>query len=246
MNTVNVAKVPVNTTISDLEQEIETAIFAIQHANLDSREELRNSVLKLREMLFPVGYNVKVQLEEDGRKKRSTADASHWSFSAGEMVLFFDPAPELGETDSPLGPIAVLPHANSAATETSAQPEVSVSAAPSSTDVELEIQQCVKALEDVEKLGKQFIAFKWFRDLVLAGLSHKWASNAEDRQRVLAAAIDAGRISIQKIPNPRQPMFPTTTLSINRTARAPESKSRFNPVHVIGEPVSKTLLRDRG
>jgi hypothetical protein len=187
----------------------------------------------MRESLFPVGYRVKVQLEEDGRKKRSTADASYWSFHSGEMVLFFEPNPDSEEEEATAGIHSISPATNGPT-------------APVLSGAELEIQQCVQALDDAEKRGKQFIAYKWFRDLVLAGLPHGWAKDAERRQQVLAASIDAGRISVQKIPNPRQPAFPTTTLSVNRSAPAAGIKPRFRPVQVLGEPVSTTLLRDRG
>jgi hypothetical protein len=239
-----------NPTINDREHELESAIEAVQHlTSRTSQDELQSVIARLRELLFPVGYKVRVQLEEDGRKKRSNADASYWSFHSGEMVMFYEPNTDSGIEEqmsvtpqTPPTPLHVVPASQS----------VGPSQNEAAIDLKLnvvqedDIQRCVDALDEAEKLGKQFIAYKWFRDLVLAGLPYSWARDAEQRQQVLSAAVESGRISIQKIPNPRQPMFPTTTLSINRTGSAAGVKSRFRPIQVIGEPVSATLLRDRG
>ena len=113
--------------------------------------------------------------------------------------------------------------------------------------IDVEVQQCCSALADAERTGNQFIALKRFRDLILPGFAFSWANNADERQRVLSKSIEAGAIVAKKIPNPKNPTFPTTSLSLNRvSSHLVQPVSRFRPVPIKGEPGSVTLLQDRG
>jgi hypothetical protein len=50
-----------------------------------------------------------------------------------------------------------------------------------------------------------------------------------------------------KIPNPKTPAYPTTTIRLNRAeAGVPEEAQRFRPVAVQGDLLSATLDDDRG
>ena len=225
-------------TIADREREIEALIADLQDATSNSsQKELFRVVSGLQTVLFPRNVTVSVQLEEDGRKKRSTADASYWNFNTGEAVLLFEPVDGKASAQ-PKGPQQVVSETPSI--EIPGEPPTA--AEPNDTS----LSQCVEALANAEKLGKRFIAYKWFRDLVLPGLPHAWTKDPELRQQVLNAAVEAGRIAVQKIPNPRQPMFPTTTLSVNRSAAGGGVKPRFSPVPISGAPLSATILKDRG
>jgi hypothetical protein len=197
--------------------------------NVPFSDEVR---IGLNYLLRP-GYRPVVKLEEDGRKKRSSAAASNWNPETGEIVIFFEKIePSVkdhhAEASAPAGASARQNDANS-------------------NDVTaLQLQQCCNALAEAEKAGKSFIALKWFRDEALPAHHYNWTVDADDRQRVLAKAIEAGAIKTIKIPNPKNPQFPTTTVSLSRTENHAAIASRFNPVPVRGEPVSHTIMRDRG
>ena len=226
-------------TIRDYERQIENVFDRVRlSSEKTSHTEALELLSRLRDLIAPINFRCGVQLEEDGRKKRSTATAANWKFDTGEVVIFFE---QLSSVQEPLStsveqkakPIIPMPDMEAA------QEEVS-------SGKETDLQQCCQALSDAEKAGKQFIALKWFRDLALPALPYEWARNADSRQRVLAIAIDCGAIQIKKIPNPKSPMHPTTTIALNRASSIVSVPSRFNPVPIKGEPASATLLRDRG
>src|ERR1035437_301418 len=72
------------TTINDLEQIIASALEGLRPAPLSE------NITAAFPYLLPNGLRVRVQLEEDGRKKRSTAAASNWNPETGEIVIYFE------------------------------------------------------------------------------------------------------------------------------------------------------------
>jgi hypothetical protein len=106
----------------------------------------------------------------------------------------------------------------------------------------------LKALEEAECApGRMFVALKWFRDEYLPSTGLHWAQNHEERQSVLAKAIQDGWILTGKVHNPKAPIYPTTTIRLNRQKQPGSSSStRFRPVPISGEPLSRTILRERG
>src|SRR5271156_3223783 len=87
-------------TISDLEQTVQNGLEAMRNAPLS---EQITSALKY---LVPSGYKPIVQLEEDGRKKRSTAAASNWTPETGEIVIYFEP---LGKREDAPAQLSAIP-----------------------------------------------------------------------------------------------------------------------------------------
>lgn len=71
-------------TINDIEQTVQNGLEALRDAPLN---EQITAALKI---LTPPGYRPIAQLEEDGRKKRSTASASNWNPDTGEIVIYFE------------------------------------------------------------------------------------------------------------------------------------------------------------
>ncbi len=107
-------------------------------------------------------------------------------------------------------------------------------------------QELCRALDEVERQGRAFIALKWFRDDVLPSKGYPWAADAEERQAVLAGAIEKGLIVTSRVPNPRSP-FPTTALRLSRSKLVGSNeRQRYSPIRIQGEPLSSTILRDRG
>ena len=221
----------VPSTISEVEESIRQSLEGLR--NIPFSEEVK---VGLNFLLRP-GYRPVIQLEEDGRKKRSNASASNWNPETGEIVIFFE-----REDASQSGP-SPDPRSSQGPQGHSGQP---AHVSPASEVTSLQIQQCCEALAEAEKAGKAFIALKWFRDDALQSHRYSWTEDGEMRQRVLATAIELGAIRTSKIPNPKNPQFPTTTVSLNRERPQSGVAARFNPVPVRGEPVSYTIMRDRG
>ncbi|MGC1873206.1 MAG: hypothetical protein WA700_19785 [Acidobacteriaceae bacterium] len=217
-------------SISELQDVLKNEF---EHALASPTNSTDMDILRRR---IPDGYRLTVTLRQNGKKKRRDASAESWSPESGEIVLGWAadrgkdttgrssiPSREAGASPGPL--IAAPVHA---------APE--------------QVRELCGVLGEVERAGRSFIALKWFRDDVLAGKNFSWAQSAEGRQAVLAKAIEQGAVITKKIPNPRAPQFPTTTLTLSRShfgTQPPESR-RYAPVAVKGEPLSATLLRDRG
>lgn len=217
-------------TISEVEESIRQSLEGLR--NIPFSEEVKAGL----SFLLRPGYRPVIQLEEDGRKKRSNAAASNWNPDTGEIVIFF----EKEETAQPGNLLRKHPIQEEPSHPHASSPEEEQEV------TSLQIQQCCQALAEAEKAGRSFIALKWFRDDALVSHHYAWTADAESRQRVLARAIEMGTIKTSKIPNPKNPQFPTTTVSLNRERSQAGVTPRFNPVPVRGEPVSYTIMRDRG
>jgi hypothetical protein len=257
-------------TISDLQQIIESALEGLRPAPLSE------NITAAFPYLLPRGLRLRVQLEEDGRKKRSTAAASNWNPETGEIVIYF----ERQEPESSIPPAAIQPTAPAAPNGDSAigqefyarmkrQEKLGLQADPLNIPsaerhaatslliqtelarpqvLESEIQQLCAALADAEKAGKSFISLKWFRDNDLTGRGYTWADSIGYRQAVLTKAIEVGAVLTTSIPNPKAPQHPTTTVRLNRESKyAQEVAPRFQPIRAKGgASASEIILRDRG
>ncbi|MEO6807075.1 MAG: hypothetical protein ABI286_12200 [Edaphobacter sp.] len=238
-------------TISEAEANVQAGLEALRNVPLSPEI---TSALKF---LLPDGLTPVVQFEEEGRKKRSSASANNWNPRTGEIRIYFDPISAVSEDKPDLNPLPSLTPAKIDAAQSihPQTPPLKTQSLPSQTPHSdnaadtvspQEIIECCQALAAAEKSNRQFIALKWFRDDFLATVDFPWAKSLQRRQRVLSHAIDLGRIDAKKIPNPRAPQFPTTTISLNRSMPTPGVPPRFQPVAIRGEAASTTLLRDRG
>ncbi len=227
-------------------QEAETAIGV-------GLETLRNLPFNdtvsdaLKFLLPPPGFRLAVQLEEDGRKKRNTASVTNWNHLSGEIVIFFEQISS-AVPQVPAG-LSDLPHTSATANLKPAMPVLQpapVAIVLSAGTADQDLRECCQALAEAEKMGRQFYAIKWFRDSYLPERGYDWTASVQDRQRVLNRAIQEGYIETQTIPNPKNPAFPTTTLLLNREKAKDMVGSRFRPITLRGEPLSETIIRDRG
>jgi hypothetical protein len=214
------------------------------------------------------GYHPVVELHQlgkKGRRKRRSASADNWTPDTGKIVISFnrDIQSEISDRNSlnPSRPSANLqngeaglrasatiaslargPADSSVPRTTVSDPLVSSVDQPDSREQEL-----CRALEEVERQGLAFVGLKRFRDFVLPAKGYPWTSDPEQRQSVLAAAIQKGLVLTNRIPNPRSPSFPTTTVRLNRSKVANQIEGqRYSPIRIQGEPLSSTILRDRG
>ena len=234
------------TTIAEAEDCIQRGLERLRDLPLN------DTVSEALSFVAPRGYRLVVQLEEDGRKKRSTASISNWNHDSGEIVMFFEPLPvsldaqeqRAKETTPPSSfeaRIRAIQESRGAAEKAGGENNRG-----GAINLESEVRDCCIAMSEAEKLGKQFYGLKWFRDEFLPERGYSWTAALQDRQRVLNRAIQDGLIDTQAIPNPRNPAFPTTTLLLNREKAKGIVGSRFRPIVARGEPLSETIIRDRG
>jgi len=191
-------------TINEIEETIRAGLEALRRAPMN------DTITAALSFLIPEGFAPVVQLEEEGRKKRSNSAASNWDPERGEIVIYFERtaasssvrAQHVAQTVSqPFGAGRI------AKAQTPTEPAEATAE---------ELRQCCEALGQAESEGKPFIALKWFRDTALPSYSYPWTISAASRQRVLTKAIESGIISLDKVPNPKSPQFPTTTVSLSR------------------------------
>lgn len=107
----------------------------------------------------------------------------------------------------------------------------------------------VHAVLGVEREGRPFISLVWFRD---NWLPFAWAADPQARQQAIATAIQEGLLTVQKVPNPKNPTYPVSAIALNRAHALvrsvlanSENAPMFEPVRILGEPLSATILKDR-
>lgn len=192
--------------------------------NTQTIADLEEAIAAALDGVVPTGLRPIVEVREKGRKKRRTSQAGKWNAEAGEIVVTFEAAPH-------------------PATSTSRRAQPKKAPAHATPMAAL-----LAALEQAEtEPGRAFVALKYFRDEFLPRHGGPWAESIDARQQLLAQAIQEGRILTSKVPNPKSPLYPTTAIKLNpRERTAPLASGRFHAVAATGEPLSATLLRDRG
>ena len=224
--------------------------------------------------LVPQGFRARITLRSaTDRKKKRTATADSWSPESGDSVIIsFEPIPgidperqekenrnvdylirEFGlSREEAIGLSKRHPSARAAQPErASSDPAETAASAAATGDP---IQDVVLTLHHAESRSDfKFIALKWFRDTALVEAGFPWAAADSERQRVLKQAIDRNMILTGRVPNPRAPEFPVTSVRLNRLLpevlavlqQSGESVDDFEPAAIRGEALSATILRDR-
>ena len=211
---------------------------------------LKNVLQELRYSI-PENSSLRVSLlDASGRKKRSDASADNWSPETGRIEIRFE-IPRSG--DKEVAADSVSPVRSSPASG-----ELSGSGATRSNYVHPAetylVQALVRALDHAEaKPGWNFVPLKKFRDEILPSEHVPSMRTDVERQNVLRSAIEKRLVLVGKVPNPKAPEFPVTTIRLNRllpqvqailgTLNTPDSD--FHPVEIRGEPLSATILRER-
>lgn len=205
-----------NINIYELERRLELELHYLRQ----NRSLQENDAVKF---LLPQGYRPVIELRENDRKKRSTASAESWSpAKGGEIVISFEPDTQ---------PEDVIP--SSLQQQTGTRPEGL-------------LDELIQLLSKVESI-RPFVALKWFRDEALVNEGSLQSDTT--RQAILSQAIESGIVLTAKVPNPKAPLYPTTSVRLNRshpTVQRTLGRRRFQPIEIPGEPLSATILRDRG
>jgi hypothetical protein len=116
------------------------------------------------------------------------------------------------------------------------------------------LAQLLKALDRAESTpGWNFVPLRKFRDEILSSESVPSLDTEAERHAFLDFAIRKRFVLVGKVPNPKAPQFPVTTVRLNRLM--PEVKRMlggkddedidFHPVEIRGEPLSATIIRER-
>ena len=196
--------------------------------------------------LVPKGYRVQVTLlDQNERKKRRSASADTWS---PESDLFQISCEK--ESEDASGKSAPVGNAlQESRVEASHFPTTDLRLAIS--DSLSDLIRCLDLAES--RPGYTFVALKWFRDVALPGSASAWAQSDAVRSNVLREAIDRRIVVTGRIPNPKSPQFPVTTLKLNRLlpevrtvlGRGDSMEEGFEPITIRGENLSATVLRER-
>jgi len=221
-------------------------------------EVTRELTEPLKEVLRKFNYNLPASLQAqvslldaNGRKKRSTAAADNWTPESGRIEIRFElvaeeprqTAREISPTIKNQPPMQSTnlsrPTPNTARQDSVLHP------------AELDL---LKSLDRAEsKPGWSFVPLKKFRDEILRSEHFRSMPTDVEQRNVLRSVIDKKFVLVGKVPNPKNPEFPVTTIRLNRLM--PEVKAAlgeqdgpdldFHPVSIPGEPLSSTVLRDR-
>jgi len=211
-------------------------------------EPLRDALRNLR-YSSPEHYQIRVVLlDESGRKKRSNAAAQSWSPDSGRIEIRFEPTSQEQEE---------LCSQTPRRTENTTSSEHEGSAAESADSgshlhpAEAELLRALSRAES--KPGWNFVPLKKFRDEILPQEHLTLIRTEVEQHSTLGSVIEKRFVLLGKVPNPKSPQFPVTTIRLNRlmsevrVALGQNAKADldFQPVEIQGEPLSATILRER-
>jgi len=199
---------------------------------------------------IPESFRLRVSLlNANGRKKRSNAGANTWAPESERMEVWLEPS-AAGRAES-AGAVPqrgdLLSQPNTTRAEAS-QTTVNANFRVHPSEVEL-----LRALDRAESTpGWSFVSLKKFRDEILPLEDVPFLRSDVERQNALRYAIDKRLILRGKVQNPKSPQFPVTSIRLNRLLPEvqqvlghPKRDLDFHPIHIKGEPLSATILRER-
>src|SRR5271166_118232 len=202
--------------------------------------ELAQTLASPLKNTIPGQYQLRVSLlDANGRKKRSDASANNWSPASGRIEIRFEPSSEERKIVTPPEDVR------------RADGKFGVPIAP----LEIEIR-LLRALHRAESTpGWNFVSLKKFRDEILPHEPFApggFQPSEVHWQEAIRRAIEKRWILTGKVQNPKSPQFPVTSIRLNRLM--PEVQEvlghakqdlDFHPIHIKGEPLSATVLRER-
>ncbi len=106
------------------------------------------------------------------------------------------------------------------------------------------------------KPGWNFVPLKKFRDEILPTERPEDIPSLRtdvEQRHMLQSVIDKRFVLVSKVPNPKAPQFPVTTVRLNRLmpqvkvalGQVVDFDQEFRPIEIRGEPLSETILRER-
>ena len=189
-------------------------------------------------------------LNPEGRKKRSNAVAHAWAPEKSEPAQFW--LEPFAETEM-VSASEVVQKTGASPAANAPSPEIPQGVSTAKVYVHPAEVELLRALDRAESTpGWSFVSLKKFRDEILPTENVPSIRSDVERQSVLRSAIDKRLILRGKVQNPKSPQFPVTTIRLNRLM--PEVQEvlglakkdlGFHPIHIKGEPLSATILRER-
>jgi hypothetical protein len=213
---------------------------------------------ELRDSLNKVGYTIPEHchprvslLDANGRKKRSNASADNWSPESGLIEIRLEPTPQ---QDRQLVAEVPVQTQNPAHAQNHDLPK---DAADSDGYLHPAEAELLRALDRAEsKPGWSFVPLKKFRDDILPLEPRESIPSLRtdvEQRHMLQSVIDKRFVLVGKVPNPKSPQFPVTTIRLNRLmpqvkvalGQSGNPDLDFRPIEIRGEPLSATILRER-
>jgi hypothetical protein len=224
----------------------------IEQAESQFAQKLTNPLRQILSDLqysIPAQYRLKISLlDANGRKKRSTASAENWSPDSGRIEISFEAGYQQMHADQIQG--SDLSRQMRTRRNPSGDPPERHREPAGSDPLAL----LVKALDRAEsRPGWSFVPLRKFRDEILVAENIPSMRTDIERQNVLRSAIDKKLVLVGRVPNPKTPEFPVTTVRLNRLmpevqrfiGHGHAADLDFHPLQIPGEPLSATVLRER-
>jgi len=212
---------PRPSTISELESQLQQALSSLRE--IDERGELPRELKPLLHLSPPEGASLHVSLRhrDTGHQLRLGGLVHSWVPRTCGAWIVFEVATGLGTTSSPLGG------------------RIGGSDDP--------LGDFLIALDHVEKDPHlRFVSLKWFRDTYLPKRGYDWATDPDIPRRMVHQAAESDMILTSKVPNPKTPEFPVTTIRLNRDhPRVAQVLASIEP-KAGGEPSSGTAGEPSG
>ena len=211
-------------------------------------EPLRNALRNLS-YSSPEHYQIRVfLLDERGRKKRSNAAAQSWSPDSGRIEIRFEPTSQEQEELCSQTPRRTE---NTTSSEHEGSAAKLADSSPHLHPAEAELLRALNRAES--KPGWNFVLLKKFRDEILPQEHLTSMRTQVEQHNTLRSVIEKRFVLLGKVPNPKSPQFPVTTIRLNRLmsevrvalGQKANADLDFRPVEIQGEPLSATILRER-
>jgi len=203
------------------------------------------TILQELSYAVPADYQLRASfLDANGRKKRSNASADNWSPETGRIEIWFEQA--MPDQDK-------MSFVDSSGEVNSLVADAEKVLERNNDD----FSPLLKALDRAEATpGWNFVPLKKFRDEILPSeqvAPGAWKPTDVHWHALLRHAIENKFILVGKVPNPKAPQFPVTTIRLNRLmadvqrilGKDGDTDSEFHPIEIHGEPLSTTILRER-
>ena len=210
----------------------------------------------LKDTLKKLGYSIPESsrlrvslLQANGRKKRSNAGADTWSPESERMEFWLEPS----ATQNSESYVEVPQSTDALSPSNTTRTDASQTATGTGGQLHPSEVELIRALDRAESTpGWSFVSLKKFRDEILPVENISYLDSDVLRQNALRYAIDKRLILRGKVQNPKSPQFPVTTIRLNRllpevqeVLELPKKDLDFHPIHIKGEPLSTTILRER-
>jgi hypothetical protein len=199
---------------------------------------------------IPESFRLRVSLlQANGRKKRSNAGADTWAPESERMEFWLEPSSARAAVLSS----GVSHQPDTLPVPSAERAESSPSISGQKGHVHPAEAELLRALDVAESTpGWNFVSLKKFRDEILPTANVPLIRSDIERQNVIRTAIEKRLILTKPVPNPKSPQFPVTSIRLNRllpevqeVLGLPKRDLEFRPIHIKGEPLSATILRER-